>query len=78
MNKKITIYTKQGCIHCDRIKDWMNNNHIKFNEVDIFTVTDIELRRDINGVPYTIINIDKQKEVIIGFNKERLSSVLMY
>lgn len=35
MDKKITIYTKTGCPHCDHAKEDLNGRNIPFEEINI-------------------------------------------
>ena len=34
MNKKIIIYTQQGCLHCTKLKELFDKNEIKYVEKD--------------------------------------------
>lgn len=31
----VEVYTKPSCQWCDRLKEWLNDNHIEFNEINI-------------------------------------------
>ena len=32
---KVTVYSTPTCPWCDRAKDWLKENKIKFNEIDV-------------------------------------------
>ena len=64
----IIIITNDGCGFCDRIKDILNENKIKFKEIPYSTLMDkyfIKKFGEYNYVPRVIIN----KEFIGGFNE---------
>lgn len=33
--ERIVVYTKQTCQWCDRLKNWMNDNHMEYEEIDV-------------------------------------------
>lgn len=74
--QKITIYTTPTCIYCKMAKQWFKENNISYEEKDVSG--DAEAREKmINksqqmGVPV----IEVGGELIIGFDKERLSELL--
>lgn len=73
---KITIYTTPTCIYCKMAKQWFKENNISYEEKDVSS--DAAAREEmINksqqmGVPV----IEVGGELIIGFDKERLSELL--
>ncbi|GAA0836818.1 glutaredoxin domain-containing protein [Paenibacillus glucanolyticus] len=77
MEMKVTVYTRQGCVYCMRIKEWMRNNQLQFEEVDVSSMTDLELKSQIKGVPYTVIQNGADKEVVLGFNEEKLTRIFL-
>lgn len=77
MDNKIVIYTRESCGYCIKIKEWMNNNGINYNEVPVSEIKDPILLKEIKGVPYTIITINREKHIIMGFNVAKLSEILL-
>jgi len=76
MVNNITLYTAPGCVYCQMAKDFFKLNNIVYEEKDI-SVDDkardemIE-KSDQLGAP--VIDIDGN--IIIGFDKEKLSALL--
>lgn len=68
----VTVYTKPGCVHCDRTKALMNNLGVEFEEIDV--TTDAEFVRIIKEelgyqvVPVVIAGTDSWA----GFQPERI------
>ncbi|WP_238655562.1 glutaredoxin family protein [Paenibacillus piscarius] len=78
MDKKIVIYTRPDCIFCTRIKDWMNDNNMIYSELDVTEITDSKIKKEIIGVPHTIItNSRGEEEIVKGFNSVALKRVLL-
>ncbi|MEW9701154.1 glutaredoxin family protein [Paenibacillus sp. SI8] len=77
MEKKVLIHTRENCIYCQNIKEWMNTHQINFEEVTVTEIKDIQLLNEIKGVPYTIVSNNGEREVIKGFNIGLLSELLL-
>lgn len=74
--KKVVIYSTPTCIYCRMLKDWLKDNNIPLTEYDLSQ--DAKKREEVikktgqMGVP--VIEIDD--EIIIGFDKKKLSELL--
>jgi len=74
--KKVTIYTTPTCTYCKMSKEFFQANNIPYEEHNV--ATDLERRKEMidksgqMGVP--VITVDN--ELVIGFDKERLQSLL--
>ena len=74
--KKVIIYSTPTCIYCRLAKEWLKQNNISFVDYDLSV--DAERREEIikktgqMGVP--VIEVDE--EIIIGFDKKKLSELL--
>lgn len=74
--KKISIYSTPTCHYCQLVKDFFDENKISFTTFDV--ASDLEKRKEMidksgqMGVP--VIDIDGQ--IIVGFNEERIRSIL--
>jgi len=77
---KITVYSTQTCPYCVRLKEWLNENKIEFENKDVGE--DNEAAKEMvdksgqMGVPVTIIEKDGKEEIITGFDKEKLEKIL--
>jgi len=76
MDKKVIVYGTQVCSYCIKLKDYLNENNIEFENIDISQDQDkanemIEKTGQM-GVP--VIEIDG--EMVIGFDKAKISSLL--
>ncbi len=76
MDKKITIYSTPTCHFCQLSKEFFKAHDVAFTDYDV--ATDLEKRKEMversgqMGVP--VIFIDD--EMIVGFDQQRLSSLL--
>ncbi len=73
---KVTIYSTPGCIYCSMAKDWFNKNKVDYTEHDVSA--DAERREEmINKTGQMAVPvIDIEGEIVIGFDKSRLSQLL--
>ncbi len=76
MGKKVKIYSTSTCPYCIRAKQFLNDNGIEFENIDISANTDqvqemIKISNQ-TGVPV----LDIEGEIIIGFDKERILKAL--
>ncbi len=74
--KEVKIYTTSSCGYCNLAKDYFKEHKIEYKEFDVGT--DAVKRNEMlektgqMGVPVIYIN----GEIVIGFNKEKLSKLL--
>lgn len=76
MAKYIKIYSTPTCPYCQRAKQFLKENNINFEEVDV-SADQIELQDMIKksgqmGVPV----LDIEGEIIVGFDKEKIKQAL--
>ena len=77
MNKKVEIYSTASCHFCHMAKEFFKANNIPFTDYNVGT--DMEKRREMidksgqMGVPVIVID---DKDVIIGFDQQRLADTL--
>lgn len=76
MDKKVKIYTTPTCMYCKMAKEFFSEHNVTYENIDV-TQNETEKEEMIKksgqmGVP--VIDIDG--EIIIGFNKEKLSELL--
>ena len=76
MGKKVIIYSTPTCHFCHAAKAFFDEHSVTYTDINV--ATDLEKRKEMidltgqMGVP--VIDIDG--ELIIGFNKEKLSEKL--
>ena len=72
----VKIYTTPTCVYCRMAKDFFNQHSVQYEEHNV--MEDLKAREEMvsksgqMGVPV----IDVDGELIIGFDKERLSELL--
>ena len=80
MSKPVTIYSTQTCGYCKSAKEFLAANNVSYEEVDVGN--DQEKAREMieksgqMGVPVIIVGEGADEEIIIGFDKDRLSSAV--
>lgn len=77
---KVTIYSTEFCGYCKIAKQYFDDNKIDYTEVDVTSDKDkqkemIEKSGQM-GVPVIIIEKDGKEEVLVGFQKDKLASIL--
>lgn len=76
MDKQVTIYSTPTCHFCQMSKDFFKEKGIAYTEHNV--ASDLEKRQEMiqksgqMGVPVIFVG----DEMIIGFDKERLASIL--
>jgi glutaredoxin-like YruB-family protein len=74
--KNVTVYTTPTCTWCNTIKRHLQENGIRYREVDVSrdqkAAEEMVRRSGQQGVPQTDIN----GEIIVGFDKTRINSLL--
>ncbi|MBU4311763.1 MAG: glutaredoxin family protein [Candidatus Omnitrophica bacterium] len=76
MARTIKVYSTSTCPYCHRAKDFLKNNNIQFEDIDVGA--DPEAGKEMvqksgqMGVP--VIDIDGQ--IIVGFDKETIQKAL--
>lgn len=73
---KVIVFTSPYCSWCKRVKSYLQQNRIRFTEVDVTKNTsaarDIVKRTGQQGVPVVLIN----NRPVIGFDKAKLDRLL--
>lgn len=76
MVKKITTYTTQICPHCARLKEFLTEKGIKFENIDVSSdpakADEMVKKSGQMGVP--VVEIDG--DIIVGFDKDAISQEL--
>ena len=79
--KKVTVYSTPTCGYCKMAKEFFTENNVEYNDYDV--AADEEKRDEMiektgqMGVPViTIGDEGAEPEVIIGFDRPRISALL--
>jgi len=76
MDKKVTIYSTPTCPFCIRAKQFLRDNNIQFEEIDVSSdqakTQEMIEKSGQMGVPV----IDIEGELIVGFDKDKIKEVL--
>lgn len=76
MDKKVKVYSTPTCPFCIRLKQFLKDNNIDFEDVDV--ASNEEAAREMieksgqMGVPV----LDIEGEIIVGFDKDRIKQTL--
>jgi glutaredoxin-like protein NrdH len=77
--RKVVLYTQEGCGPCTAEKLWLKDNGIDFEERNIREnpkYLDEIVELGASATPATVIEDDNGKEVVLGFNQEKLEQLL--
>ncbi|SDM17012.1 glutaredoxin domain-containing protein [Sediminibacillus halophilus] len=79
MAKQVIIYSQETCSPCQAEKEWLKHNGIAFEDRDIRS--DSQYMNEVmalgaSATPVTVIQEGDEQEVVMGFDKERLSVLL--
>ncbi|MFA4984633.1 MAG: glutaredoxin family protein [Candidatus Omnitrophota bacterium] len=76
MDKKVKIYSTPTCPFCIRAKQYLKDNNVVFEDVDVSgnqqAAEEMVSKSGQMGVP--VLDIDG--EIIVGFDKDRISQLL--
>ena len=82
-NHHVLIYALTTCVHCRHVKDFLEKNNTPYQIVYVDTLEGkdrseiLEKMRSVNPrISFPTIVIDEGREVIIGFQPQRLSRVI--
>ena len=76
MSKTVKVYSTATCPYCTRAKEFLKDNDIKFENIDVGENPD-KAQEMIDksgqmGVP--VLEIDK--EIVVGFDKDKIKKIL--
>lgn len=74
--KNVIIYSTPACMYCQLAKDWFKKNEIAYTEYDVSVDAGKreEMMEKTGSMAVPVIEVDE--EIIIGFDKNRLSQLL--
>jgi len=76
MDKKITVYSTPTCPFCIRAKQFLKDNKMQFEDIDVSENQDKaqEMIKKSGQMGVPVVDIDG--EIIVGFDKEKIKEVL--
>lgn len=77
MSEVVKVYSTPTCPYCHMAKEWMNEQHIAYSDVDV-SVDEAAAQEMVDtsgqmGVPVFVVG----DEVVVGFDKPKLESLLL-
>jgi glutaredoxin 3 len=76
MDKSVTVYSTPSCPYCMRVKQFLRDNNIDFEDIDVSAdpgkSQEMIGKSGQMGVP--VLDIDG--EIIVGFDKEKIKQAL--
>lgn len=76
MAKKVEVYSTATCPYCVRLKQFLNDNNIAFENYDVSSnqekAEEMIKKTGQMGVPV----IDVEGQIIVGFDKEKIKQAL--
>lgn len=81
MKNTITVYTTEHCGYCHMLKNYLNQNNIKYSEKrvdqDQQAAQEMFAKSGQRGVPFTIVNKDGQERGVLGFDVKSLQHAML-
>lgn len=76
MDKKVIVYSTSTCPWCIRVKQFLNENNIPFENYDVSSdqAKAEEMIQKTGQMAVPVVDIDG--EIILGFDKERIKQAL--
>lgn len=72
---KATVYTIDTCIYCTKVKKYLSEKKVKYEEKNV--QEDSKARKELLSMGYrTVPVIVLGKEEIVGFDKEKIDKIL--
>jgi len=76
MAKSVKVYSTPSCPFCIRVKDFLKDNGIEFENIDVSAnqdkVQEMVQKSGQMGVPV----VDIEGNIVVGFDKEKISQLL--
>ena len=74
--KKVKVYSTPTCSHCFSVKAFLKEKGVEFENVDVSASKEVaeEMVKKTGQMGVPVIDIDG--EIVVGFDREKLSSLL--
>ena len=73
---KVKVYSTNTCPWCIKVKDWLKENNVEFEEIDVNTDQEAAKEMIIRSGQDAVPVIDVDGTVIIGFDINKLRELL--
>ncbi len=77
---KVKIYSTPTCPYCIMVKEFFDENKIEYTDINVAknreAAEEMVKKTEQMSVPVIMIEKDGQEEIIIGFDKEKISEIL--
>ena len=76
MNKKVKVYTTPACPWCIKTKQFLEDNHIDFENIDVSSnqAAGEEMIKKSGQMGVPVLDIDG--EIIVGLDKDKIKAAL--
>jgi glutaredoxin-like YruB-family protein len=76
MSKQVTVYSTATCPYCIRVKQFLRDNKIAYKDIDVSSdqqaADEMVKKSGQMGVPV----LDIEGEIIVGFDREKITKAL--
>lgn len=76
MVKKVTIYSTPTCPYCKQAKEYLNEQKIEFEDIDVAANQDKAQEMIDKSGQMGVPVLDIEGEIIVGFDKEKIDKAL--
>ena len=76
MNKKVKVYSTPTCPYCVRVKQFLKDNKVAFEDIDVSMNQEAAQEMIKTSGQMGVPVIDIEGELIVGFDKEKIKSSL--
>ena len=78
---QVIVYSTTTCPYCKQLKAYLDEKGVKYESkvIDTDQAAQEEMAKysgGFLGVPFTVVDKDGQKDTILGFDKNKVNSVL--
>lgn len=78
---QIKIYSTPACPHCVTAKEYLKENNIDFEEVNVAidqkAAEEMIQKTGQMGVPVIIVEEEGKEEIILGFDREKIDQIIL-
>ena len=74
-DKKVILYTTPTCVFCKSVKEYFDDNKIKYETVDLVENRDRAQEMVDKSGQMGVPVIDAGGEIVVGFDKAKLDSI---
>jgi glutaredoxin-like YruB-family protein len=76
MNKKVTVYSTPSCPYCIRLKQFLKDNNIEFEDIDVSANPEAGQKMVDKSGQMGVPVLDIEGQIIVGFDKEAINKAL--